>query len=242
MSSSPSLENTEPRKGKTAGLWLVSILVKEWIKLRWPWILMQVAFLGFALVLILRLRRLFALNDAAAVWSAWIGKAYLFFQPWQWCPVVAGLLIGLLQFLPEVQAGRIRLALHLPVSTDAAIGGHLLAGFVFLGTLLLPSVLLLLWAAWMYFPVEFLRNFMFVMVPPVLGGCVAYLFLSAVLLEIGKLRRVLLLLLAAGTLPWFFVSGWYDLYARVLWPWFFLWTAGLCLVPLLSIRNFCRGD
>ena len=70
------------------------MLAKEWAKLRLYGLLLLLASTGWALYLVLRLRRLYAVHDAEAIWITWITKGYLFLAPYQYVPLVTGVLIG----------------------------------------------------------------------------------------------------------------------------------------------------
>ena len=131
---------------------------KEWIKLRLYWLLLLAANLGFAGYLSLRLRAVHEFNAAVTIWDAWIFKGYLFFNPYHYAPLVTGLLMGGLQFLPEIFSKRIRLVLHLPIGEERVIAQHLLAGLLLLTLILAPVTALFALAGGIYFPAEFQRN------------------------------------------------------------------------------------
>jgi hypothetical protein len=218
-----------------------ALLYKEWIKLRLYWVLLLVANVGFAAFLALRLRHVFTINGALMVWGSWIFKGYLFFRSYQYVPLLTGIVLGGLQFFPEIQNRRLQLVLHLPLGEARAVASHLVAGLVLLTALYGADVALMAGTAAGYFPSEFQGVFCFTAVPWLLAGYGAYLLTAAVLLEPTWRARVFFFVLGGSFLRLFYLDDFYNAYARVLGP-LVLWTAALFLLPLLSARRFAKGD
>lgn len=217
-----------------------AIIYKEWIKLRLYWVLLLAANLGFAAYLSLRLRAVHEFNAAVTIWGAWIFKGYLFFNPYHYAPLVTGILIGGLQFLPEIFSKRIRLVLHLPLGEERVIAQHLGTGLLLLTLILVPVAALLAFTGGIYFPAEFQRNLWLTLAPWLLAGYVAYLLTATLLLETTWRYRIIYLLLGGAALRLFFLGDFYDTYLRVL-PAFALWTVILFSLPLLSSYRFRKG-
>ena len=215
-------------------------LFKEWVKLRLYWALLLAGSFGFSAFLCLRLRNVHQFYDAVSIWGAWIFKGYLFFAPFRYFPLGAGVVLGALQFLPETLGKRVRLVLHLPLGEERVISHHLLAGLLLLTLIFAPAVALFALAGWLYFPVEFQRNLALVLAPWLLAGYAGYLLTATVLLENSWRYRVFYLLLGAGALRLFYLGDFYDVYLRVL-PGFALWTAALFTLPLFSSYRFRKG-
>jgi len=213
---------------------------KEWIKLRLYWALLLAANLGFAAYLSLRLRAVHEFNSAVAIWGAWIFKGYLFFDPYHYAPLVTGILIGALQFLPEIFSKRIRLVLHLPLGEERVVAQHLLAGLLLLTLILAPVTALFACTGAVYFPAEFQRNLWLTLSPWLLAGYAAYLLTATLLLETTWRYRISHLLLGAAALRLFFLGEFYDTYLRVL-PAFAFWTLILFSLPLFSSYRFRKG-
>jgi hypothetical protein len=213
---------------------------KEWIKLRLYWTLLLAANASFAGYLCLRLRAVHEFNSAIAIWDAWIFKGYLFFNSYHYAPVVTGLLLGALQFLPEIFSKRVRLVLHLPLGEERVIAHHLLAGLLLLTLILAPVTAAFAVTSNIYFPAEFQRNLWLTLSPWLLAGYAGYLLAAALLLETTWRFRVFYLLLGWASLRLFFLGDFYDTYARVL-PVFALWTLALFSLPLLSSYRFRKG-
>lgn len=201
---------------------------------------MAVASTAFAVFLFFRLRYVFAVNDPVMVWNTWITKGWMFFRAYQYAPFCMGIVLGVLQFLPEVQAHRVRLVLHLPLNEERAVGIHLLAGTALLVLALIPAVLIFVIGGAIYFPGEWQGNLLNVLAPWLLAGFGAYFGAAALLLENNWRHRVVYLLLFAGGLRLYWFEEFYDGYARILPP-LALWVACLALVPLFSTFRFRKG-
>lgn len=217
-----------------------ALFYKEWIKLRLWWTLLAAANLAFALFVGLRLRHVYEFYDATVVWINWIYKGYLFFGYYETVPLLLGLVLALLQFLPEVQNFRIRLVLHLPLGETRAVALHLAAGLLLLSALLLPASAVFSLFGALYFPAEFQGCLWLTLAPWLLAGYGAYLFAAAALLESNWLNRAVLVLLGFGTLRLLLQEPLYGGYLRLL-PFILLWTAGLLSLPLYSSHRYRKG-
>lgn len=215
-------------------------LYKEWIKLRFYWLLLLLGSVSFAAFLSLRLRHTHQFYDAVAIWGAWVFKSYLFFESYHYFPLGAGVVLAALQFLPETLNKRVRLVLHLPLGEERVISHHLLAGLLLLTLVFVPAVALFTLTAWLYFPVEFQQNLALTFAPWLLAGYAGYLLTATVLLEAAWRYRVFHLLLGGAVLRLFFLGDFYDTYRRVL-PVFAVWTIALFLLPLFSSYRFRKG-
>ena len=97
---------------------------------------------------------LFILDHAEIVWYRVLYLDQIHYAPMRFIPLFSGLLLGFAQFLPEMNAERMRLSLHLPLSSYLVMLGHLCVGLLaVLLTLCLDFGLLVLITA-RYFPWE----------------------------------------------------------------------------------------
>ena len=216
------------------------LLIKEWAKLRLPAALLLAAGTAWALYLVLRVRQLYAIYDAEAIWHAWLTKGLLFLSPYQYVPLAIGVLIGVLQFLPEIQRARIRLALHLPLDEDRLVLHHLGLGLGAITLLWVPAAVLFTGMATIYFPAEYLGHLLAWLAQIVLAGYAAYLLIAAGFLEPAWPVRIVYLLIALGALPMYFAGEFYDAHLRIL-PVITAWTAALILLPVVACRRYREG-
>ncbi|MCD8483281.1 MAG: hypothetical protein LR015_11835 [Verrucomicrobia bacterium] len=128
---------------------------KEWIKTSKVWWLLFAANLAVAIFVCLRLHNSFRLGDPASNWGSWVFNSSTFFLRYNYLPVLTGLLLAVVQFLPEILNKRIRLFLHLPLNEEKAVVLHLLIGVLLLALAVTPAVVLILTVGLWYFPIEF---------------------------------------------------------------------------------------
>jgi hypothetical protein len=217
-----------------------SLLYKEWIMLRLYWLLLFVGHLAFCGFLCLRLRHVYRLNEALAIWSNWIFKGFLFYRLAQYVPLLVGIVLGCVQFFPENLSKRFHLVLHLPMNENRAAAIHLVAGVLLLTLVYLPGLALISAAGAVYFPADFQANLLLTYTPWLLGGYAAYLLTAFVILEPTWRLRVVYLLFSAALLKLYFLEDFYNGYLRVLLG-FVLGTALLFILPLLSTYRFGKG-
>jgi hypothetical protein len=217
-----------------------SLLYKEWIKLRLYWLLLFVVHLAFCGFLCLRLRHIYRVNEAMAVWSNWIFKGFLFYRIAEYVPLLLAVVLGCLQFFPETLSKRLRLVLHLPLGENRAAAIHLVAGLLMLSAVYLPGLALIAVSGSVYFPADFQANLLLTYTPWVLGGFAAYLLTAFIILEPTWRLRVLYLLYSAALLRLYFMEDFYNSYLRVLLG-LAISTALLFLFPLLSTYRFGKG-
>ena len=213
---------------------------KERVKLGYPWLMLVLGSGVFAAYLSLRLRNVHQFHDAVSIWGAWIFKGYLFFSPYQYYPLAAGVLLGALQFLPETLNKRIRLVLHLPLGEERVVAHHLLAGILMLTMVFAPAIVLFEIAGRAYFPREFQPNLAFALGPWLLGGYAGYLLAATLLLESSWRHRIFYLLFGSAAIRLFYLGEFYDVYARVLLP-LTLWVIALFVLPLFSSYRFRKS-
>jgi len=217
-----------------------SLLYKEWIKLRLYWLLLLVVNVAFCGFLCLRLRHVYRINEAMAVWSNWIFKGYLFYRVCEYVPLLLGVVLGCLQFFPETLSKRLRLVLHLPLGENRAAAVHLVAGLLMLALVYLPGLAIIAASASIYFPPDFQSNLLLTYTPWLLGGFAAYLLTAFTVLEPTWRTRIVYLLLGGALLRLYYQEDFYNSYLRIM-PLLAICTALLFVFPLLSTYRFGKG-
>lgn len=124
-----------------------AIFYKEWIKLRWLILAISVLFTGAVPYFILNLTNKFRFAGKAHLWSVIVGKDINFISQLTYLPLIVGLVLGLAQFVPEMQKKSLKLTLHLPHPEKSTIfkmlvfgSGMLLVVFSFTGLMLFASL------------------------------------------------------------------------------------------------------
>lgn len=217
-----------------------AIFYKEWIKLRWTWgLLMGVCscFTGYAL---LRILRVVEFKGVAHVWEILLTKEVVFIDILKYVPLIAGILVAVVQFVPEMQQKRLKLTLHLPFPQARMIRLMLGFGLFLLLTVFVANYICL--AAYLYriLAPELAGRILLTALLWYLAGVTAYFLASWICLEPAWHRRVFNLLVAAAALRVFFLSDSPQAYDPALLTLlvFVVCVAGF---PWLSVRRFTLG-
>lgn len=213
---------------------------KEWIKTSKVWWLLFAANLAVAIFVCLRLHNSFRLGDPASNWGSWVFNSSTFFLRYNYLPVLTGLLLAVVQFLPEILNKRIRLFLHLPLNEEKAVVLHLLIGVLLLALAVTPAVVLILTVGLWYFPIEFAGTALSILTPWLLAGVTAYFIASGVLLEQNWRFRITYLILLVGVVRLFFLDGFYHAYTPAL-LWIVPVTAAWISLPIIACYRFRKG-
>ena len=105
-----------------------AIIYKEWIKIRWTYLLVLCVLAGFSIYSVLNLNRVIHLKGAVHIWDVILQRDALFINLLKYVPLIGGLLLALTQFVPEMQQKRLKLTLHLPYPHQQLISRMLLFG------------------------------------------------------------------------------------------------------------------
>ena len=183
------------------------IYYKEWIKTRWYLLLALVITLCFSGYLILRLDRAIELKGIAHVWEVMLSRDAIFIDPIKYVPLLTGILLAIVQFLPEMYHKCLKLTLHLPCShlrlTNSMLGYGVAALLVCFGLNLLALYLYLQHG----FAPELVSRILMTSLPWFLAGICAYLMVAWVVLEPTWKMRIVNLVISALALKIFYISG-----------------------------------
>lgn len=214
---------------------------KEWIKLR-PWlVLLLIGHLAFAVWFFLSMRHEFRVEHAEMIFYQASRIGHLFYEDMRYLPLVTGALLGVAQFLPEVNRGRLRLAMHLPVSLGALIAGHLAIGLAALLALLALDLGVLALTVGLFFPGAFVASAVATALPWMLAGVAAYLGAALVLLEPVRWRQAVNFVVVGGVVWLHHLSNSYGAYDLAL-PGLVALTAFIAPATLLAATRFRDGE
>ncbi|MBN2964411.1 DUF4857 domain-containing protein [Sulfurospirillum sp. T05] len=191
-----------------------AIFTKEWTKLKPLVPLCLILLLASAFALWHHVRYLFISVEPESM--AWYRFSFLGEKPYSsflWLYFLVGVLVAVVQFLPERLQGRMKLLAHLPLRPFSLLALHLSMGVAFLGVfaLLLSGVLYALIGHYYPAPVGIvaLKDSFFY----ALGSILAYSGLSAAILEKSS-KRALLKLTLTLAIGWIYAQppfGWENL-------------------------------
>ena len=122
-----------------------AMLYKEWIKTRWYLLAAFAVLGGFAGYALVKLHRAAALMGAGHIWEVMVTRNAVFIDQMEYLPLLVGLLLAAVQFVPEMQRKCLKLTLHLPVPALATLTAMVGCGTAAL--LLLFGLCILLLAA-----------------------------------------------------------------------------------------------
>ena len=122
-----------------------AIFYKEWIKThRYFWLALIVSSV-FVIYALLQLQRVIGFKGVEHLWEILLSRETVFIELLTYVPLAIGVLLALVQFVPEIQQKRLKLTLHLPYPQRSMIGLMLAAGLVQLGIIFVLNYLTL-WA------------------------------------------------------------------------------------------------
>lgn len=217
-----------------------AIFYKEWIKThRYFWLALIVSSV-FVIYALLQLQRVIGFKGVEHLWEILLSRETVFIELLTYVPLAIGVLLALVQFVPEIQQKRLKLTLHLPYPQRSMIGLMLAAGLVQLWIIFVLNYLTL----WAYLQSilapELVARILLTSLPWYLCGITGYLFAAWICLEPTWRRRIIDLLIAVGVVRIFVLSSVPEAYNCFL-PWLVVYTAAAMLLPQLSVSRFKEG-
>ncbi len=193
-----------------------SIFYKEWLKIRWAFLAMGILFAGVLIYIYASVGHTFRFNEAPGYWYNIIYRGVKYYSFLQYLPLLAGLVIATVQFVPEIQRKRIKLTFHLPVDEYNVLLAMTGIGYVSLLVIFIVSALCFLAAGYVFFPSNIVHSALGTILPWYLLGLSAYSLASYIILEPMWKRRILYILFAVGFGKLFLNAWFYNIYDRVL--------------------------
>ena len=184
-----------------------SIVYKEWIKTRSAIAIIVVVFCGMGVYSFLKINESVRMSGMVALWETVVQKDPLLLGYFKYLPLLAGILLAITQYIPELQFKRLKLTLHLPLKEDHILLTMLLYGIAVIALLLLVSLPFLLWGLSLSFPREIVYAAFQQLVPWFLAGPAAYLLAVWVCLEPQWKQRIMNVIPGLLFLSLFFFSA-----------------------------------
>ena len=217
-----------------------AIFYKEWIKTRWYLLLALLVTLGFAGYSMLRINRVASMKGVEHVWEVMLARDTVFVDLLEFIPLLVGILLALVQFVPEMHHKCLKLTLHLPYPQLRMINLMLLYGLVVLLICFAANYLLMTVYMQGVLAPELYSRILLTVLPWYLAGIAAYLRISWICLEPTWKRRVLTLLISVLLLRIFFLAPAPEAYNAFL-PWLAIYTLLTASLSWLSIARFKVG-
>ena len=160
-----------------------SILYKEWLKLKWIFLIVTITGIAAVVSIFLNVKHDILFGGATNYWYSFLFMGLQYYQVVKYLPLAIGIAIGVGQYFPETVNKRIKLSFHLPVNEDMILITMMLCG-TFTLLLTLGSMFLLFWGlSAYYFPAEIVHAAIVSVTPWFLAGFVIYYFISLIVLE-----------------------------------------------------------
>ena len=160
-----------------------AIFYKEWIKTRWYLLLALLVTLGFAGYSMLRINRVASMKGVEHVWEVMLSRDTIFVDLLEFIPLLVGILLALVQFVPEMHHKCLKLTLHLPYPQLRMINLMLLYGLVVLLICFAANYLLMTVYMQGVLAPELYSRILLTALPWYLAGFAAYLLISWICLE-----------------------------------------------------------
>ncbi|MBS5494461.1 hypothetical protein [Bacteroides intestinalis] len=218
-----------------------AIFYKEWIKTRWYLLLALLVTLGFAGYSMLRINRVASMKGVEHVWEVMLARDTVFVDLLEFIPLLVGILLALVQFVPEMHHKCLKLTLHLPYPQLRMINLMLLYGLVVLLICFAANYLLMTVYMQGVLAPELYSRILLTVLPWYLAGIAAYLLISWICLEPAWKRRVLNLVISVLLLRIFFLAPAPEAYNAFL-PWMAIYTLLTASLSWLSIARFKAGE
>ena len=220
---------------------MYAIFYKEWIKTRWYFLLAVLATLGFTGYCMLRINRVVEMKGAAHVWEVMLQRDVIFIDMLQYIPLIAGILMAIVQFVPEMQRKCLKLTLHLPYPELKNDGQYVDSPDSYLILSAFASNFLLMEAIPERNTAHELKNhILLTALTWYLAGISGYLLVAWICLEPAWKRRILNLIIAVLLLRIFFLSPTPEAYNKFL-PYLVVYTLLTASFSWLSIVRFKAG-
>lgn len=218
-----------------------ALLFKEWIKTRRVVTLIGIIFVALIIYTLINTGQQFRIGGAVQIWSTVILKDMPILPGFaQWIPLLAGLLLGVSQFAPEMHDKRLKLTLHLPMLETKIMSVLLFFGIGILLFIFLLSYLVLSFSFSFYYPSEIIKAMIWANLPYLLAGVFGYLFAAWISLEPVWRQRIGYTLAAIGFLSFLFIRSVSGAYMPFM-PYLVVLMVLFFFFPFYSMYRFKDG-
>ena len=190
-----------------------ALFYKEWIKLRWPLLILSGLSFCIFLKMLLDTNTAIEVKGAYEIWYYVIFKNFLVYGDTKLIFPISGLIISLAQFFPETRQKRLKLLFHLPLDHNHSLFFMLLTGFCAVTFLVLFNFILLVLLMSAFFPAEIVKSAIVTSSPWYAAGFVAYIGASLAIVEPAAWRKIIYAI-AAYFMVSMFYSNIHDAYAH----------------------------
>ncbi|MDR1525893.1 MAG: hypothetical protein LBS79_11670 [Tannerella sp.] len=218
-----------------------ALFYKEWIKTKRVIFLSAIILPALIIYTYINTEQMFRLGGHVQTWTNVILKDMSVLpEIAKWFPLFTGLLLALVQYIPEMTDKRMKLTLHLPLPERKIVLSMLLYGTVTLLSAYLLMYLILSMELRFYYTTEIIRSMTWLFLPYFCGGLTAYLLTAWICLEPVWKQRVFNILTGAGGLYLFYIGAKSGAYTTIISYLAVLMVAVFCF-PFYSTARFKDG-
>ncbi len=217
-----------------------AIIYKEWIKLRWVMISIGAVFMASLPYFFLNIENKFRFAGKAHLWSVIAQKDMNFIGELTYLPLLSGIILGLFQFIPEMNKKSFKLTLHLPHPERLIVLKMMLFSALYLLSVFLLTIIGLLTILSVSLPIVVIQAWIMAALPWFMAGIAAYFLSAWICIEPSWKQRAINMVLAGVVLALFFKGG--SSYAY-LYGWSSLMIISVVgiLFPFYSVSRFKEG-
>ena len=218
-----------------------SIFYKEWLKTRVVVLLAAALNIGCIAYILLSLRNTLLSSGVVETWATMIGRDIMMVNSLMLIPLITGIVLAVMQWLPEMQQKRIKLTLHLPIKYGYSIGLMLGYGLTcLLLTFILDAALLAIVES-LWLPAELVYRTFLTTLPWYIAGCMGYAVISWLLLEPTWRIRIIDACIGAPLVGICFLTTQPACYINFI-PCLIILAAIMACLPLYSVYRFKMGE
>ena len=184
-----------------------AIIYKEWIKTRKIIGLLAIIFAGVGIFSFMKTGEEIRAMGMVQFWETVIQKDIVLFPYFEYLPLLAGFLLAVTQYVPELQFKRLKLTLHLPLPENRIVFTMLAYGFLVVLTFIIITLPLLLTGLSLSFPQEIVWASFVRILPWFLAGLASYLFTAWICLEPQWKQRIINAIAGIAALSFFFIRA-----------------------------------
>jgi hypothetical protein len=218
-----------------------SLFFKEWIKSRWALLVMLLVFAGIIAYTFIIMSTELRVLGAGVVWESIIQKGITHFDYLKYLFLLAGILLAVVQYVPEMINKRLKLTLHLPLPEYRIVFSMLLFGILSLAVLFLLVYGAVSIGVNSYYPVEITQWNLAAILPWLCGGFAAYLLTTWISIEPVWKQRLLNIVIALCLLRLFYFDEIPGAYTPLL-PYLILFCILSMAFTFYSIARFKNGE
>ena len=170
-------------------LMYTSLFYKEWIKTHKLVLLLLVVFSALMAYILLGAAKQYQAGPVP-LWEGIIQNSMTLVGYFKYLPLAAGVVMAIVQFVPEMQNKRLKLTLHLPMNESGILCSMLGFGMLVLVLLFSLSCIILLSGLSIRFCAEMVTANFRISLPWFLGGLASYLLAAWICLEPTWKQRI----------------------------------------------------